>query len=129
MDFRHQISSPDTLAGLACDALLLVVTGDGVDVALDAPLAALLRDAVAQGDLTLKAGKSLYLHRPAGVKAARVVFAVAGSASAKAVKAAVALGLGHIKGTGTKSLAVAFAGHGEWRAEQAEAVVLSLIHI
>jgi leucyl aminopeptidase len=123
MDFRHQISSPDALAGLACDALLLVVTGDAVDAALAAPLAALLRDAVTQGDLALKAGKSIYLHRPAGVKAARVVFAVAGATTAKAVKAAVAQGLGLIKGTGAKHLAVAFAGQGEWLAEQAEAVV------
>jgi leucyl aminopeptidase len=123
MDLRHQISAPEALAGLACDALLLVVTGDAVDAALAAPLAAVLRDAVAEGDLTLKAGKSLYVHRPAGVKAARVVFAVAGSATAKAFKAAVAQGLGLIKGTGTKHLAVAFAGQGEWLAAQAEAVV------
>ena len=64
MDFRHQISAPATLAGLSCDALVLVVTGDSVDATLDAPLAAALNDALAQGDLTLKAGKSIYLHRP-----------------------------------------------------------------
>ena len=66
MDFRHQISAPATLAGLTCDALVLVVTGDAVDATLDAPLAAALNDALAQGDLALKAGKGLYLHRPAG---------------------------------------------------------------
>ena len=45
MDFRHQISSPAALADLACDALVLVVTGDAVDAALDARLAAALDDA------------------------------------------------------------------------------------
>jgi leucyl aminopeptidase len=123
MDFRHQIAAPDALAGLTCDALLLVVTGATVDAALAAPLATALRDAVAQGDLVLKAGKSLYLHRPAGVKAARLVFAVAGAATPKAFKAAVAQGLGAIKGSGAKHLAVAFAGAGEWLADHAEALV------
>ena len=84
MDFRHQISHPDTLADVACDALVLVVAGDTVDKALDGRLAAGLSDAVAHGDLVLKTGKALYLHRPAGVKAARLVFAVAGATSAKA---------------------------------------------
>jgi leucyl aminopeptidase len=126
MDFRHQAATPDTLAAVACDALLLIVAGETVDAALPAPLSALLRDALAQGDLTLKAGKSLYLHRPAGVKAARVVFAVAGKPSAKAFKAAVAQGLAAVKGTGAKHLAVAFAGEGEWCAEHAEAVVAAV---
>jgi leucyl aminopeptidase len=123
MDFRHLVATPDALATVACDALLLVVTGDAVDTALAAPLAALLRDAVAQGDLMLKSGKALYLHRPAGVKAARVAFAVAGASTAKAFKAAVSQGLGLLKGTGAKHIAVAFAGKGEWLADHAEAVV------
>jgi leucyl aminopeptidase len=126
MDFRHLVATPDALATVACDALLLVVTGDAVDAALAAPLAALLRDAVAQGDLALKSGKALYLHRPAGVKAARVAFAVSNGSSAKAVKAAVAQGLGLLKGTGAKHVAVAFAGQGEWLADHAEAVVAAV---
>jgi leucyl aminopeptidase len=126
MDFRHQASTPETLAAVACDALLLIVSGETVDGALPAPLSTLLRDAVAHGDLALKAGKSLYLHRPAGVKAARVVFAVAGKPTVKAFKAAVAQGLAAVKGTGAKHLAVAFAGAGEWLAEHAEAVVAAV---
>jgi len=126
MDFRHLVATPDALATVACDALLLVVSGDLVDTALAAPLAALLRDAVAQGDLTLKAGKALYLHRPSGVKAARVAFTVAGASTAKAFKAAVAQGLGLLKGTGAKHIAVAFAGQGEWLADHAEALVAAV---
>jgi len=127
MDFRHLVSSPDTLASLACDALVLVVTGDAVDPLLDAPLAAALSDALAQGDLTFKAGKSLYLHRPAGVRAARVVFAVAGSLTAKAFKAAVASGISQLKGSGAKQVAVSLAGAGTLNDALAEALVAATL--
>ena len=123
MDFRHQISSPDALAGLTCDALVLVVTGDGVDPALDATLAAVLGDALAQGDLSLKAGKSLYLHRPAGVRAARVAFVAAGGTTVKAFKAAVANGINLVKGSGAKHVAVGLAGAGTLTDAHAEAIV------
>ena len=123
MDFRHQISSAGTLASLTCDAMLLVVTGDTVDATLDAPLAAALNDAVAQGDLALKAGKTLYLHRPAGIKASRLVFAVAAAPSAKAFKAAVAKGIDQLKGSGAKHVAVGLAGAGALDDAHAEALV------
>ena len=127
MDVRHQISSPDALARTSCDALLLIVVGDAVDAALDAPLAAALRDALAHDDLVLKAGKALYLHRPAGVRASRVVFAAAGAAaSAKAFKAAVASGLQQLKGKGALHVAVGFAGGGGLTDAHAEAAVAAL---
>ena len=91
MDFRHQITSLGTLASLKLDALVLVVTGAAVDPALEPALAALLADAVEHDDLKLKKGKALYVHRPAGVKATRLVFAVAEGTTAKAVKAAKSL--------------------------------------
>jgi len=123
MDFRHQISAPGSLAGLTCDALVLVVTADAVDAALDAPLAAALNDALKQGDLTLKAGKSIYLHRPVGIRAPRVVFAVAGAATAKAFKAAVASGINLVKGLGAKHVAIGYAGSATLTDAHAEAVV------
>ena len=123
MDFRHHISSPDTLASQTCDALVLVVTGDSVDPALDAPLAAALGDALAQGDLSLKAGKSIYLHRPAGIRAARVAFVAAGGSSVKAFKAAVASGINLVKGSGAKHVAIGLAGAGTLTDAHAEAVV------
>jgi leucyl aminopeptidase len=126
MDFRHQISSPDALAGLTCDALVLVVHGDAVDALLDASLAAALSDALAEGDLALKAGKTLYLHRPAGVRAPRVVFTVAGAASVKAFKAAVLNGINLVKGSGAKHVAVALAGAGSLNDAHAEAVVTAV---
>ena len=127
MDFRHQISSPESLAGHVCDALLLIVHGDAVDTTLDAPLVSALSDAIAQGDLTLKAGKTLYLHRLSGVRAPRVVFAVAGARTAKAFKAAVASGLGLIKTSGAKHVAVALAGEGSLTDAHAEAMVAAVL--
>ncbi|MCW5664200.1 MAG: leucyl aminopeptidase [Piscinibacter sp.] len=126
MEFRHQIAPLDTLANVGCDALLVIVAGEQADAALDAPLAAALADALAQGDFELKAGKTVYLHRPAGVKAARVVFAAAGAASAKAIKAALAAGLGLVKAGGAKHLAVAFSGAGALDAAPAEALVAAV---
>ncbi|MDE2626225.1 MAG: leucyl aminopeptidase [Burkholderiales bacterium] len=123
MDFRHQISSAGTLSSLTCDALLLVVIGDAVDAALDTPLAAALNDAVAQGDLALKAGKTLYLHRPAGIRASRLVFAVAAAPGAKAFKAAVAKGIDQLKGSGAKHVAIGLAGAGSLDDAHAEALV------
>jgi leucyl aminopeptidase len=123
MDFRHQISAPDSLASLSCDALVLIVTGEAADPTLAPPLAAALSDALAQGDLTLKAGKSIYLHRPAGIRAPRVVFAAAGGASAKAFKAAVATGINQVKGSGAKHVAIGYAGAGALTDAHAESVV------
>ena len=126
MDFRHQILALDALAGLACDALVLVVTGDAVDAQLAAPLGATLSDALAHDDLKLKAGKSLYLHRPAGVRAARVVFSAAGANTAKAFKAAVLQGFREVKGKGARHVAVGLAGAGELGADHAEALVAAV---
>lgn len=123
MDFRHQISSIQDLANTACDALLVVVTSAAVDPEFSAPLAAALADALAHGDLTLKAGKSLYLHRPAGVKAARLVFAAAGADTVKAFKAAVVVGINQLKTSGTKHIAIAFADGRALSDAHAEALV------
>jgi leucyl aminopeptidase len=123
MDFRHQIHSLDALASVACDALLVVVAGDKLDKALDAALGGALADALAQGDLQLKAGKVAYLHRPAGLKAPRLVLAACGTATAKSVKAAFAAGLGLLKGGGAKHVAVVVSGAGPLAAAPAEALV------
>ena len=107
MDFRHQISSPGALSSLTADALLLVLGGDAIDTTLDAKLAAPLNDALVQEDFKLKAGRSLYLHRQAGVKAPRVVASAMGAAGVKAFKAALLHGLNQLKSGGAKHVAVA----------------------
>ena len=73
MDFRHLVATPASLSEISADALLLVVHGSAINAALAPVLSALVGEAVEAGDLQLKAGRSLYLHRPAGVKAARQI--------------------------------------------------------
>jgi leucyl aminopeptidase len=126
MDFRHLTSTLDGIAAVTCDALLVVVAGDKVDKALDKAVGGALADAVAHGDLQLKAGRTLTLHRPAGLKAARLVLAAAGAATPKAVKTAYAAGFAAIKGGGSKHVAVAVAGAGEVGAVLAEALVAAV---
>jgi leucyl aminopeptidase len=126
MDFRHQIHAPDALADLSVDALLLVITAEGKHKPADAQLAAAFSDAVSHGDLERKSGKALYLHRPAGIKAARVVFTIAKDDSVKAFKAALASGLALLKGSGAKHLAVAHSGSGAAGDAHAEALVAAV---
>jgi leucyl aminopeptidase len=123
MDFRHQISSPGNLGTLSVDALVLLVSVDGVDAGLDSKLATPIADAIEQGDLQLKSGRTLYLHRLARVKAPRVVVVVASAVTPKAFKAAVSTGLSQLKGGGAKQVAVAWAGSVELTDEHGEALV------
>jgi leucyl aminopeptidase len=110
MDFQSLATPAAGLSSVAADALLVVVVGTKVPATLDKPLATLLADAVAQGDFEFKAGRSLYMHRPAGVKAARLCFVAAAQGSGKAFKAAVATGVGALKALGVAQLAVGQAG-------------------
>jgi len=106
MDFRHQISAPEALAGMDVDALVLIVVGDSSDPALDTAVAGLVADAVKSGDFEFKSGRTLYLHRPAGLKAARLVVAAATAATPKAFKKAVVAALGQLKSLGARHVAV-----------------------
>lgn len=123
MDFRHQVVSLDAWAAVACDALLVVVGGDKAEASLDAGVKKALADAVAHGDFEFKRGKSVVLHRPQGLKAARLVLVACGAPTAKSVKAALAAGIAALKGGGAKHVAVGLSGAGELSAAQAEALV------
>jgi leucyl aminopeptidase len=126
MDFNTQISPAAGLASQTADALLVVVVGASLPTALDKPLATLLADAVKQGDFEFKPGRCLYLHRPSGVKAARLSFVVASDGSAKAFKTAVATALGPLKSLGVVKLAVASVGGEALTAAHAEALVAAV---
>jgi leucyl aminopeptidase len=126
MDFNTVTPGKAGLAGAAADALLVVVTGTSLPTDLDVPLAGVLRAAVAEGDFALKNGQVLYVHRVEGVKAPRVVFAWAAEGSAKALRKAVANGVGRLKDGGAKHLLVAAAGGVELTAAHGEAVVAAL---
>jgi len=123
MDFRSQVFGLDALSGVAADALLLVVGGDEAARRLDPVLRALLADALKSGDFEAKAGGSLYLHRPARVKAGRVLFVAAPTAGAKGFRSAIAAGIGQLKSLGVKHVAVAMSGDGGLSAAHAEAAV------
>ncbi len=123
MDFKTQLAGKDGLCGLAADALLLVMGGTTVPEDLDAPLAAALKAALDSGDLQAKAGQALYLHRVDGVKARRVAVAVAGDATPRSWRKAVAAGVAAIKSGGARDLCVAAIGVAEMSAAHAEALV------
>src|SRR5688572_8971207 len=111
MDFEFKALGAAGLAAVTADALIVVVGGkDAVRALDDKPLATLLADALAQGDFELKAGRCLYLHRPAGVAAQRLAFVAAGDPSAKAFKSALSAGLAALKALGVAELAVARVG-------------------
>ncbi len=108
MNFRASTLAPGKLSSTVADALLIVVNATKAKLGeLDPHLDAMLQDAIENGDLVLKANRTLYLHRPLGMKVARVAFAVASDDSAKAFKAAVAAGVNLLKPLGVKHLAVA----------------------
>ena len=122
MDFKTQVAGAGGLAALGADALLVLIVGETVPAGLDRPLADLLAAAVKDGDFELKAGKTLYAHRVAGVKALRVAFAASGDGSVKALRKAMVSGLGLFKGGGSRQLAVAVAGGGVLGAAHGEAL-------
>jgi leucyl aminopeptidase len=109
MDFKHQSVPLSTLSAHSVDALLLVVHGDMAEIGLDATLTGLIAAGVAEGDVEIKAGRTWYVHRPAGVAARRLVVAAAGAADAKAFKSAVLAGLKVLKPMGSSVVHIAFA--------------------
>ncbi|HLL19130.1 MAG TPA: M17 family peptidase N-terminal domain-containing protein, partial [Rubrivivax sp.] len=132
MDFKTQAVGTSGLAGMAADALLVLVASpiEGATtpaLELDKPLADVLAAAVRDGDFAYKAGQSLYVHKVAGVKAGRVVFAFLADGSVKALRKAVNLGLAYLKAGGTRQLAVAVAGGpGLMTAAHAEALAVTV---
>lgn len=126
MDFKTLAADASTWADLETDALLLVLATRDRPDSLEPALAALVDAAVADGDLELKPGQCLYVHRPAGVKAARLVVVCAGDDSPKALRKAVITALGPIKSGGAAGLAVAIAGASVLGTRHAEAVVTAV---
>lgn len=125
MDFRHHPLALRELPAFEADALLIAVHGPVKELGLPKPLAAVLEEAIEQGDFDIKGGRSLYVHRLAGVKAARVFFVGAGAATAKALRAAVGKAVAGAKDLGVKHVAIAAAGFGALDAGHAEAAVLA----
>ena len=126
MDFNTHTTTAAGLSTLTTDALLVVLVGSSVPTTLDKAIAALLADAVKRGDFEFKAGRCLYLHRPAGLAAARLAFVAASDGSAKALKSAVAAGLAQLKALGVTDLVIASAGGETLTAAHAQALVAAV---
>jgi leucyl aminopeptidase len=123
MDFNAVVTGKTGLAGLAADALLVVVTGRTVPGPLEAVLAGLLKAAVKEGDFAFKAGQVLYAHRVAGIKAGRVAFSWAGEGAPKEWRKALAAGIATLKEGGARHVVVALANGGALSAAHGEALV------
>jgi leucyl aminopeptidase len=108
MDFKIQTAS--ALAGVSADALIVVLAGDALPAQLDKSVAALAQDAIKLGDWQLKAGQTIALTRPAGLKASRLVLAASGRAGLAAGKAALASALAALKGRSVAHAAICFVG-------------------
>jgi leucyl aminopeptidase len=125
MDYRTTVAQGPALSQVNADALLVIVTP--TQSTTGAPeLDSLIKEALASGDFALKAGRTLYVHRHAGVKAARVVLSAAADASVKAFRAAVTKGLAPLKDLGAAHVAVAAAADVSLSAAHAQALVLAV---
>ncbi len=124
MDFKHTLAAPGALSKTTADALLLVVSGDTLDPALDTLIAGPVQAALDCGDFKLKSGRTLDLRGLAGVKARRVLVVVSANATPKAVRTALLTGLAAFKQSAAKSIALALSG-AQASAELAEAFVVA----
>jgi len=110
MDFAASPLAPEDLAGHATEALLLLLPAEAGDWRLSQALRSVVQPLVDSGDLALKAGKSLYLHRPQGLAAQRLMIVVAGKSTLKSALSALNAGLVALRSGGAVSLTVAWAG-------------------
>jgi leucyl aminopeptidase len=83
-----------------------VLAGDAAIAGLPTALKPLVQAALKEGDFSLKPGRSLYLHKPAGVRAPRVWLVATGAGHARAQRAAFTIGLAQCRGPAVKHLAV-----------------------
>lgn len=125
MDYRAISAQGPALSQVNADALVVVLTPDLARTG-DADLDRLIHDAVKAEDFVLKAGKTLYLHRPSGMKVSRLVVSAAADAKPKSFKAAASKGLAHLKDLGAAHAAVAGAQGFDLTVAHAQALVLAV---
>ncbi|MBG6082800.1 leucyl aminopeptidase [Rubrivivax gelatinosus] len=127
MDFKTQVAGTAGWGATSADALLVVLAGASLPPGLPKAVAAVLESAVEAGDFVFKPGHVFYAHRVQGLKAARLAVVAAGeTASAKALRKAVAAGVAALKSGGTKDLAIATVGFEALDAAHGEAVVAAV---
>lgn len=128
MDYRASVAQGPALSLVNADALLVVLTSDLASTG-DPAIDQIIQDATASEDFALKAGKTLYVHRPTGVKAARLVLAASADSKVKSFKAAVAKGLAQLKDLGSTHTAVAVAKDWPLSAAHAQSLVLAVADV
>ncbi len=106
MDFELKTLTLVQASQAAVDALIVLVPEKSEAVLGGASLGALIRDASKQGDLEAGVGKTLFLYRPSGVKAPRVVLVRAGLGGDAAIRKAVSAALAVAKAPGVKKICV-----------------------
>jgi leucyl aminopeptidase len=121
MDYRSLVASGPALSSLSADVLLLVLTPEQSKTG-NTQIDQLIAEAIKAGDLELKAGQSLYVHRPAGLKAPRLALTFAAGGSARELKAAVARLAAQAKAQPVAHAALALADGLGLSAEVAEAI-------
>ena len=121
MDVQSLVAATQDYSKLDSDAVALVLPADRAAWQLPAALRKLVDEAVQQGDLALKAGRTLYLHRPAGLKTARLVVAIAADGAVKAWRKAVDAALAALKAGGAARVALVWGGSSAVTAAMAEA--------
>jgi len=122
MDYRSLVASGPALSSLSADVLLLVLTPEQSRTG-HAALDSLIAEALKAGDLSLKGGQTLYVHRPAGLKAPRLAIAVAEGASPRQIKAAAARLTASAKAQPVSHAAIALAEGVALSATTVEAIV------
>jgi leucyl aminopeptidase len=126
MDVRTVLTSLEDLASSAVEALVLLLPAERTQWALPDALARPVDEAVSAGDLALKAGKSLYFHRPAGLKAKRLLVVVTGDAAPKSLRNAFAGVVAALRQGGAKAATLAWGGQEPLTAAAAELLVRSV---
>jgi leucyl aminopeptidase len=121
MDYRSQVASSPALSSFSVDVLLLVLTAEQSKTGNPA-IDHIVQDAIKAGDLELKAGQSLYVHRPAGLKTPRLAVTVAAGGSVRELKAAVVRLSSQAKAQPVAHAALALADGLAFSAELAESV-------
>jgi leucyl aminopeptidase len=109
MNFEFQTCDLKATSSLSCDALVLLVPDAWVSANAGEPVATLIAQALAAGDLEAKAGKCLALYRHPLFAATRVVLVGAGDSSVQQLKKAALAGLGAAKGLKTQRVVLSLA--------------------
>jgi len=106
MNFELKTFDLSEAANEKCDALIVLLS-ESFKPGKDA-LSALVSQTLKTGDFETKAGKSLVIYGPAGVKTRHAVLAGIGKGTANEVRKAVSAAVTAVKGSKVKKLAICF---------------------